>query len=629
MLGEFRFVFHSAQHRRCWAFLLCCIGGYNRRTVEEAQGQQRRRGAVRTLMETFAGYRRHIALLAVLGFLSAFLDGIGISAIVPLLSFLLGGGEALPGDFITSTLQSAFSFIGIPFQFRYLLVFIAALFVLRAIALVVFTYIRARIQSDFLNKEMSYLLSATFASRWEFLLQQKAGYLQNTIYWDVKRTAGLLDVLVQFIQSGSGCVVYVLVALNISPGVTLATIGVGACVLLFFRPLVRKTQTLSEHTSTIEKDLSHHVTEHLAGLKSVKAAGAEQPVVMIGKKYLLQLQDFYAKSTIVQSLGVTLIQPFSFLYIMVLFAVMYATSGVNLAAFAAALYLIQKIFMYLQSGQAALHSISDMTPYANNVFEFKKRLQGSKEERSGVRDFVFEHILEFKDICFFYSKETPILEKVSFAVPKGATVALIGPSGAGKTSVADLLLRLFDPATGDIVLDGVSAKEISINSWREHIGYVSQDSFLINASIAENIRFYREDISDAAIEAAAKQANIYEFISSLSDGFNTTVGDRGVMLSGGQRQRVAFARAMARQPKLLVLDEATSALDTQSEKLIQEAIQALHGKTTVFVIAHRLSTIENADRVLVLEQGRIIEQGSPAELLANPNSYFTLHAKTA
>lgn len=581
-------------------------------------------------METFAGYRRHIALLAILGFLSAFLDGIGISAIVPLLSFLLGGGEALPGDFITSTLRIAFSFVGVPFQFRYLLAFIAALFVLRAIALVVFTYIRARIQSDFLNKEMSYLLSATFASRWEFLLQQKAGYLQNTIYWDVKRTAGLLDVLVQFIQSGSGCVVYLLVALNISPGVTLATIGVGACVLLFFRPLVRKTQTLSEHTSTIEKDLSHHVTEHLAGLKSVKAAGAEQSVVTIGKKYLLQLQDFYAKSTIVQSLGVTLIQPFSFLYIMAIFAVMYMTSGVNLAAFAAALYLIQKIFTYLQSGQAALHSIGDMTPYANNVFEFKKRLQGSKEERTvGTRDFVFERTLEFKEVSFSYSPETPVLKNISFAVPKGATVALIGPSGAGKTSVADLLLRLFNPATGDIVLDGISAKEISINSWREHIGYVSQDSFLVNASIAENIRFYREDIPDTAIEAAAKQANIYDFIRGLPNGFNTTVGDRGVMLSGGQRQRIALARAMARQPQLLVLDEATSALDTQSEKLIQEAIQALHGKTTVFVIAHRLSTIENADRVLVLEQGRITEQGSPAELRANPNSYFTLHAKTA
>jgi subfamily B ATP-binding cassette protein MsbA len=154
------------------------------------------------------------------------------------------------------------------------------------------------------------------------------------------------------------------------------------------------------------------------------------------------------------------------------------------------------------------------------------------------------------------------------------------------------------------------------------LAYVSQDGFLLNATIADNIRFYRTDLTDDEVVAAAKQANIYNFVMTLPDGFDTQVGDRGVMLSGGQRQRVALARALARKPQLLILDEATSALDVESEHLIQHAIDELRGTVTVFVIAHRLSTVQNADHIVVLDHGQVVEQGSPATLGANPNSYF-------
>ena len=205
-------------------------------------------------------------------------------------------------------------------------------------------------------------------------------------------------------------------------------------------------------------------------------------------------------------------------------------------------------------------------------------------------------------------------------------MGLIGPSGAGKTSVADLLLRLFRPNTeGDIFIDGKPIISISSESWRRNIGYVAQDVFLLNASIEDNIRFYRSNLSKEAIIEATKQANIHDFIIGLPEGFNTLTGDRGVMLSGGQRQRIALARALAGSPELLILDEATSALDSASEKLIQESIRALHGSVTVLIIAHRLSTIEHADRLLVLDHGNIVEQGTPQELLARSGSYFSKH----
>ena len=183
-------------------------------------------------------------------------------------------------------------------------------------------------------------------------------------------------------------------------------------------------------------------------------------------------------------------------------------------------------------------------------------------------------------------------------------------------------MRLFKPEAGSILLDGVPSTDITLEEWRKNIGYVSQDVFLLNATLEDNIRFYNHTLTAEDIEGAAKQANIYDFIMSLSEGFKTMTGDRGVMLSGGQRQRIALARALAGKPELLILDEATSALDHESEKLIHESIRALHGKVTVLIIAHRASTVAEADSILVLSHGRIVEHGTPRELLQDDTSYF-------
>jgi ABC-type multidrug transport system fused ATPase/permease subunit len=199
---------------------------------------------------------------------------------------------------------------------------------------------------------------------------------------------------------------------------------------------------------------------------------------------------------------------------------------------------------------------------------------------------------------------------------------LIGPSGSGKTTIADLLLRLFKPDSGQITIDGKDINKLDLVEWRRNIGYVSQDIFLMNGTIADNIRFYDDSIGDEAIAKAAKMANIDSFIESCPDKYNTVIGERGVMLSAGQRQRIIIARVLGRNPKLLILDEATSALDNESEIQIQKVIEGLRGKLTVLVIAHRLSTIINSDKLIVLENGNIKEEGKPEDLLRDKDSYF-------
>jgi ATP-binding cassette subfamily B protein len=201
-------------------------------------------------------------------------------------------------------------------------------------------------------------------------------------------------------------------------------------------------------------------------------------------------------------------------------------------------------------------------------------------------------------------------------------IGLIGPSGVGKTTIVDLILRLFPLGSGKILMDGKSISRIDIKQWRKNIGYIPQDIFLMNDTIANNIRFYDNAISDEEIKQAAKKANIYDFIQTLPKKFSAVVGERGIFLSAGQRQRIVIARILARNPEFLILDEATSALDNESEIRIQKIIENLKGKITVLVIAHRLSTVINCDKLLILEKGKILEQGVPSELLKDKNSYF-------
>ncbi len=579
---------------------------------------------ITTLRYVLGRYKAQVILLVSLGFFGGVLEGIGVGAVIPALSFLLGNGSQVENSVVSQTIKGFFDFFSIPFSFRYLLAMVAGLFVARAFILGIFTYVRARIGAEFINAEMADILSATFSARWPFLLKQKIGYVQNTIVSDVRRSANLLDVFTQIIQSFSGLIIYLVFALSISPKITLVTLGAGATFLFILRPLVKKTQSVNEQASIVDKQLSQHITEHLGGLKVVKASGEERRVFEKAKEYLLSLRTLYVRNIVVHALGTIFIQPFSVVFVIIVFAFAYKTPGFDLPIFAATLYLIQKIFIYLQSGQGAIHSVSGLLPYVANVISFKKDLVDNIEvEPKGHGPFKFDDSLEFNNVGFSYGQGSDtVLKNVTFALRRGETIGLIGPSGAGKTSIADLFLRLFKPTTGEITLDSVDIQDIDLREWRSRIGYVSQDIFLVNETIRHNIQFYEDALSQEDIERAAKQAHIYDFIVGLPEGFDTIVGDKGVMLSVGQRQRIALARVLARRPEILVLDEATSALDNESELLVQKAINELHGTVTVFIIAHRLSTIMNVDKLLVLREGKIEEEGKPQDLLQNKDSYF-------
>ena len=232
--------------------------------------------------------------------------------------------------------------------------------------------------------------------------------------------------------------------------------------------------------------------------------------------------------------------------------------------------------------------------------------------------------ISFENVYFGYKAYNPVLKNISFEIKKGEMIGIVGHSGSGKSTLINLIMRLYDPTGGCVRIDGVDLRDISQNSLRSQVGVVLQETFLFNGTVLENIRYAKPDATFEEVVRAAKIANCHEFITRMPDGYETMVGERGYSLSGGERQRVAIARAILHDPKILILDEATASLDTQTEKLIQDALNKLiEGRTTI-AIAHRLSTLAGADRLIVLDKGRLAEMGTHNELLAHKGVYYRL-----
>jgi ATP-binding cassette, subfamily B, bacterial MsbA len=296
-------------------------------------------------------------------------------------------------------------------------------------------------------------------------------------------------------------------------------------------------------------------------------------------------------------------------------------TGMQASAFIAFVAIFSQVIRPAKAMVVAMANIQRGEAAGNRIIEVLDTPVEVDDLPGAVPLPAFEDSIEFRDVSFAYG-EKPVLQNVSFSIPKGKTIALVGPSGVGKSTIADLIPRFYDVSSGQVLIDGQDVRHYTMESLRSHMSFVTQDIILFNDTVFNNIALGRPDASEEDVIAAARIANAHEFIMHTENGYQTVIGDRGIRLSGGQRQRLSIARAVFKNPAILILDEATSALDTESERLVQDALNRLMRGRTTLVIAHRLSTIKEADEILVLQDGQIVERGNHYELIELEESIY-------
>ena len=575
---------------------------------------------IKLFHQAFGRYQLQIIFMTLLGLVGGLVGGIGIGVIVPIFSLITD--QKLSNDPFSAQIAQALAFFNIPSTLEALLLIVLGLFLFKAVILYFANYLNAKVSIDYENRERTEIFRRFAKADWPYLSEQKIGYASTTLMSEVYTSANILSGISNIIIVITSFIAYAFVAFKLSATITLTTLVVGILIFFGFKPLFYKIRKLSESYSDLVREVTHHINQHEIGTKIAKALSVEENVIQKASRYFDQLREGRNRVMLYSLLPNSFIEPLGLVLISAIFLFSYSRPSFNLASFVAIVYLIQKMFIFLQSTQARLNTINESLPYLSRVTDYKKILAEHSEQSLSSTPFTFKHDLKFKNVTFGYGTGEEVFLKANFVLKKGGVFGLIGPSGSGKTTIVDLLLRLFLPKEGEILIDGVNIQKVNLHSWRKNVGYVSQDVFLLNDTVENNIRFYDDKITNQEIVQAAKIARIYDFVQELPDKFSTLVGERGLKLSVGQRQRIALARVLARKPELLILDEATSALDNESEVLIQKAIEGLKGSVTVIIIAHRLSTVMNSDEIFTIADGCIVEHGSPEELIKNKDSYL-------
>ncbi|HEX5075728.1 MAG TPA: ABC transporter ATP-binding protein [Gemmatimonadaceae bacterium] len=463
-----------------------------------------------------------------------------------------------------------------------------------------------------------------------FFVRVKTGDILARVLNDTQQTKQVItQVVTQSLLSLATVVVTIAGLIAISWRLTLLALVVAPILIGLLQPLLRKLRKGHRRLSNQYGEMTAVVQEAVSGIRLVKSFGGEA----YEEGRFREASGRYARGMVRVTRIAALAQPITetvgtAIAVAILWfgarAVFAGTiDGASLIAF---LILVMRMLQPLKQLSQVPTTAQQSLAAAERIFEVIDSPTEASLDRGGMTSATFERALEFERVSFAYSDD-PVLVDVSLVAPKGQVIALVGASGAGKSTLVDLIPRFYEPTAGRILLDGVDTREIALPALRSLIGIVSQDTVLFNDTVRNNLAYgAAAKYTDAQIEAAARAANAHRFIAELPDGFDTILGERGTRLSGGQRQRLSIARALLVDPPILILDEATSALDTESERLVQEAIDRLLEGRTVFVIAHRLSTIAHADQILVMDRGRVVEHGTHGALLARRGHYHRLHA---
>lgn len=555
------------------------------------------------------------------------LQGLGLAFFIPVINQMSTDSSGNSGKLLT-LIKGTVDFIGLTYSQNVLLLMVACLIGTSLILTFCQQYLLYQSMMSYVSNRRERLLSNFLDASWPYLAGQSSGETVNKLLNESDRAAGGMVQLVMATTEAVMIVVFLTFGLMMSWELLVATILMGAFGFLILLPVRRQAVEAGRRQVTTERQYMFQTVDYLSGVKLIKALGSQrQALDMVNG---LQSRLCAAVMTKIVSLSGTEMVS-QMIPLLALTGIVYVgTAWLELETTTILIFVVYLVRMaplmsrFQQRHQSYLLEV----PTIEAIEESIQQLADNRE--SGLSsEQKFEHLTDrvtFENVIYrFPSADGATLKNISFDVPKGSMIAFVGGSGGGKSTILELLSGLRRPTSGSIVVDGVNLNDLNITSWRKRIGYVGQYTIVFNDTLKRNLLFAHPDAHPETIDAALRISHLQEVINGLPEGLETILGEGGVRFSGGQRQRMALARALIGQPEILILDEATSALDTDSERLIQNAIDTLSRTISVVVVAHRLSTIRNADIVHVIEFGQIVESGTYGELLAKGGRLGDLH----
>ena len=589
-------------------------------------------GEIRNLFPFTRPYLPLLALALVLLTISGALEALIVLLLEPVINLWSGAGTTRISqfDFLRNLLDFLPSLLGLDQGNE--LVGIALLLVLFSLIKGLSLYLSEYLMVYSGQKVVAQLRKTLFAGLLDhslsFYTRHSTGHLMARIVSDTERlqeavSKQLADGFRQLIL----LVTFLTVVFVIDWKLSLFSLAVLPVVLWLTVKMGKRVHRLTWDGQQRVADLSHSLQEAIAGQRIVKAFGMESYERERFRGLADRLVSINLKNTRVTALSSPLMEFIGYLVFapFLLYINWQIASGVSLGAFVAFVVALFKLYEPLRKLSRMHLHFQQAFACASRIFELLQ-LPPEIQDRPGAADLApFRRELRFQDVNFSFGEDVPVLTSINLTIRQGEIVAVVGKSGAGKSTLASLILRFYDVTEGWVTIDGSDLREVTQASVRRQIALVSQDTFLFNDTVRNNIAYGRNDCRFDRLLEASRAANCHDFVEGFPQGYDTVIGERGHRLSGGQRQRIAIARAVLKGAPILILDEATSALDGASEKLVQEALNRLMSHCTTLVIAHRLSTVRRADRIIVLDGGRIVEQGVHAKLMARAGIYRQLY----
>lgn len=577
--------------------------------------------------KNFIGKRLYIVF--VLTAAAALTEGIGITMILPLIEAAgAGDGGVNNGSATVQILYGILSVLGIEESVVGILIFIGVIFIGKGLLEFIEGGYASFLRAELLKEIKSKMFNAYRMMDYKYYAENNTGHFINVINGQINSFIRSFDTFTRFLRMIIITVSYLSIAFLLAWNFALMAVGVGILLLFLFKYLNTYVQELSRKTSSEESVLNKFLVQTIQSFKYLSSTNQMQYLKGGVMASIRKLAQYMFRQGAASAFTKAIREPVSVIFLLFVIIIQVMVFDSPIEPIFVALLLFHRGMQHMIGIQDDWQKTMEKIGSLEMVVKEFEVLKYNREKSGNQVIGQLSEGIELQNIHFKYDdKETHVLKSISVEIPVNKMIAFVGESGAGKSTLIDTLTLLLKPQVGEIIIDGVNASDIDVASWRSQIGYVSQETVVFDDTIANNICLWKGDYATdpevkKRVQEAAKRAFADEFIQNMGDGYNTVVGDRGVRLSGGQRQRLFIARELYKNPNLLILDEATSALDTESERYIQQSIDALKGSMTVVIIAHRLSTIKNADLIYVLEKGEIIESGTYNELSMKSESRF-------